>query len=281
MPRDAIATPSAAAVGEWTVQCTRLIQDLSDIAMARADGEVRLNDRLDEFMRAWPAGIDVAAFSKRFFATYRHRPHILMLALRHFRRGAIEHQQLAREIDEKLLTGFVSTVSLKSGATLDLLPFVDRSEYLKYVGQLITATHDPTVYLRNHLNPIEQYLVELIETQRYSLSLAHQALECGLAIACVALEVSVRYDGAKIEHRRGLAVDYLHWLGRLIRSDIASHWLMWEMPDDSAREALALASDQSIAVQQVLGGPVDVALKRVMADPLVPPQFKEKFCQHT
>lgn len=174
-----------------------------------------------------------------------------------------------------MLSMFLSTASLESGSRLELLPLENRAEYLRYLGRVISAKDDPTTYVRNHLNPIEQCFVEMVESQRYSLSLSFQALEYGVGVACVALEVALRSQSASAAHRSGLTVDYVHWLGRLLRSDMASSWLVWDLPDDSSRQTVVLAAHQVRELAQMLSVPVTVALPwHLLDDPLVGPWFK-------
>jgi hypothetical protein len=221
---------------------SRLFRDLSDVAMSRFDHEVALNRRLEDFMRAWPADMNVPDFAERFSEVYCYRPKILMAALTHFRNGTSEQRQAAIEIDKRLLAKFISTITHPSGAQLQTLPLERRSEYLQHLCAIIATKEDPTTYIRNQLNPTEQRLVEVVETQRYGLSFAFQAFERGICVVCVALEVAMRAEGAKIAHRCGLTVDYVHWLGRLLRSDVASSWSIWDLPKDPSREALAHCS---------------------------------------
>ena len=55
------------------------------------------------------------------------------------------------------------------------MPFENRAEYLQYLGRVVSAKPDPTAFVRNYLNPIEQRLIEIVETQRYNQSFSFQA----------------------------------------------------------------------------------------------------------
>jgi hypothetical protein len=194
---------------------SRLFRDLSDVAMSRSDNEVALDRRLEDFMRAWPADMNVPDFAERFSEVYCYRPKILMAALTRFRTGTSEQQQAAIEIDKSLLAKFISTIVRPSGAQIHTLPLERRAEYLRHLGAVISTIENPTTYIRNQLNPTAQRLVEVVETQRYSASFAFQAFERGICVVCVALDVAMRAEGAKIAHRCGLTVDYVHWLARI------------------------------------------------------------------
>jgi hypothetical protein len=72
-----------------------------------------------------------------------------------------------------------------------------------------------------------------------------------------------------------MAADYIHWLGRLTRSDIADGRFaaLQNLPDEG-HEDLAFAARQVLAARNMLGKKLGEAIQRVLNDPLVVPVLK-------
>ena len=93
--------------------------------------------------------------------------------------------------------------------------------------------------------------------------------------------MALTVQSTKIAHRRGLTTDYIHWLGRLLRSDMMSSWSIWDLPNDTFRRGVVLAAHQARELARVLNDSVAVAMQRVIDDPLVGPWFKSEAQSNT
>ena len=95
----------------------------------------------------------------------------------------------------------------------------------------------------------------------------------GLCLVIIGLEVARSAKHAPLQHRLGLATDYIHFLGRLLRSWVSEE--LYGHPEDLAfgenfgREALDLAK----AVRAELDSNLDTALGRLMTDSMLPDVF--------
>jgi hypothetical protein len=67
-----------------------------------------------------------------------------------------------------------------------------------------------------------------------------------------------------------MATDYIHWIGRLARSHIASiRFADGETLVDIARDDLSFAAGQVLAARNALGSRLDEPIGRVLEDALV------------
>jgi cell division inhibitor SulA len=106
----------------------------------------------------------------------------------------------------------------------------------------------------------------MIESQRFDIQLAFEALETGVFLISVGLEVAVVSTKVKGMFRTGMAMDYIHWLGRLTRSDIAE--LRFDTQLGWPSEGfigLKLAIAQVLAARKNLGEKLDEAIRSVLS----------------
>jgi hypothetical protein len=69
----------------------------------------------------------------------------------------------------------------------------------------------------------------------------------------VVLDVAIRSENAKPAFRTGMATDYVHWMGRLARSETAdTRFTIDENMRDLWRDDFLLAANKVAAVRQAL-----------------------------
>jgi hypothetical protein len=131
------------------------------------------------------------------------------------------------------------------------------------------------------MNPILFRYVNLLETGRSSSdNRPLEMLTAGLCLVIIGLEVARSAKQASIHHRIGVTNDYVHFLGRLLRSwvseEIFANLEEWRAVRDwelYVREAMGLA--QSLCIE--FGPAVEVALERLISDSMVPEMVREQF----
>jgi len=115
----------------------------------------------------------------------------------------------------------------------------------------------------------------MIENQRHP-AFPWDECQASMFLSIIALQVAIDSEGIPERFRIGVATDYIHWLGRLMRSDVASSvyvsgdTVLPEWFDD-----LLFAAQQIAMARRVLGEALDVPIGRVKDDPWVIPIFKD------
>jgi hypothetical protein len=149
----------------------------------------------------------------------------------------------------------------------------ERVDLLRRAGQTIALGEKGTDFVRNRFNfPLHRY-ASAIEAAR---SNGIQLLFAGLGLVLVGLEVAFSAKDAAALHRIGLATDYIHFLGRFLRSWVSEE--LFGQPrdrtfpppgEDIAREAVNLTKK----LRAELGSDLDPALERLLTDSMLPDAF--------
>src|SRR3546814_19615477 len=83
--------------------------------------------------------------------------------------------------------------------------------------------------------------------------IAWDAHEATLCLSIIALNVAVLADAPE-SHRIGVATDYIHWLGRLMRSDIAAEmYVAHDIAPTEHLDGLMFAAQTNAKARHVLG----------------------------
>jgi hypothetical protein len=166
--------------------------------------------------------MDSQTLASKLFDTIGHRPEVVVFISTRLAVGSDEQREVAYALSDILLEQFLASLGRAIADSTGDLPTRNRRHYLQHIGKTVARQTSPTDFVRNKLNPVLHSLVELIETQRFEHGLSFAVIERGLCVAIVALEVAIRSGAAEKHFRVGMASDYIHWLGRLTRSDAAS-----------------------------------------------------------
>jgi hypothetical protein len=115
----------------------------------------------------------------------------------------------------------------------------------------------------------------MIETQRLDSTSAWDLHEASLFLSIIALQVAIDSEGTSERFRVGVACDYIHWLGRLMRTDLAaSVYVARDTVPPGWLDDLVFAAQQVANASRRLGDVLDVSIGRVKDDPWVAPVFK-------
>ncbi|HKN73407.1 MAG TPA: VPA1262 family N-terminal domain-containing protein [Terriglobales bacterium] len=274
---DESQAPSGDGQPGWMKSANDFLQDLWNAAILNSAYEKSVGDAVDSFIGSWPQGIDTQVLADNLFRTLGHREEVIIFVSSRFAAGTEEKREVARRLDGMLLDKFLSNLPRDNRKAAGYLPLRGRrNEYLQHIGRTIAKMPPPTNtnFVRAELNPILHALVQMVETQRFESSLSAEALETGVCLVSVGLEVAIAAETAKEEFRVGMAADYIHWIGRLARSDAASRFDASATLQDICRDDLSFAAQQILVARKVLGEKLDEPIRRVREDSLVLSGFK-------
>ena len=113
------------------------------------------------------------------------------------------------------------------------------------IGSTIARKQNATNVVRAKLNPKVHEYVEMIETQRLEEGISWDVHGASLFLCIIALDVAIDFKAAPVRFRIGLATDYIHWLGRLMRSDVAvSAYVAEDNVPQEWKDDLVFAAEQ-------------------------------------
>lgn len=270
-----IASPSNDGQPEWMRVASGFLADLWNVVIRNAQYEQAIAQRVDAFCKAWPLGVDAKLLAKRLFETIGHRDEVVVFVSTLFAAGTDEQAETARALDDLLLDRFLASLPKNDRPATRLVVARDRNMVMRHFGRVIARKDAPTDFGRARLNPIVHELVQIIESQRFDISLAFEALETGVFLTSIGLEVAIMSVNVDGRFRTGMATDYVHWLGRLTRSELAESRFEARLglPDEGFID-VKFAAAQVLAARKTLGEKLDDAVRAVLDDPLVLPLIK-------
>jgi len=204
-------------------------------------------------------------FADAVFKVASHRDAIVVFVSDRLKSGG--RNELANMLDDRLLDQI-----------LELLPDPGQKSgwFVENLGKTIARKQNATNFIRAKLNPKVHTFVSMVETQRFEQTLAWDAHEAALFLSIIALEVAVWADAPE-SYRVGVATDYIHWLGRLMRSDVAaSVYVALDTVPSGWLDDLVFAAQTVGKARRTLGGALDDPIARVKKDPWVEPIFKDR-----
>jgi hypothetical protein len=225
---------------------------------------------IDAFIANWPTGIDITASGGALFAQFGHRPEVIGWLSSRLENRTAEQQELASYLDGELLRQFIGKLPPNElGASGYLQPQTDRDPYFQRLALAIIREINPTNYVRDKLNPAMHALVQTIELQRGNRP-SGDSLSGAMCLINIGLRVAIASTKSEATQRIGLAVDYVHWYGRLTRSEIAATLLDSEYGrfpglSDDVDSAAALV----LKAGELFGEPIDAATSRLRDDQLI------------
>jgi hypothetical protein len=208
---------------DWIRPFRRLVQVLWRALGGVPNHREAVIETIDAFMVSWPAGMDIPASAGALFQQFGHRPEVVGWLSSRLEAGTAEQQELAAYLDRELLRQFIGKLPPNQpSASGYLQPQTDRDGYFQRLALTIMRGDNPTNYVRDRLNPAMHTLVQTIELQRGDHGLSGDSLSGAMCLINIALRLAIVSAKSKDAHRIGLAVDYVHWYGRLTRSEIAA-----------------------------------------------------------
>jgi len=274
-PQTEVLTPPAVVGSDppWAGAANALLSDIRDVIVRNSEFKPQVSSLIDKFLAIWRADIDGKRLADALFKVVIHRDAIVVFVSDHLRCQGLE--EIANMLDSKFLDHVLDALSDTPQSNGWLLPHDVRRAVLGNLGRSVARKPNATNFVRERINPKVQRYVASIETQRFS-DVAWDVHRAALFLSIIALEVASTANAPEA-HRVGLASDYIHWLGRLMRSDIAA--MMYVTSDAQIPDIvddLSLAAEAISRIRSTLGDQLIPPIRMVMDDPWVPAVFKEK-----
>jgi hypothetical protein len=268
------SAPPSAPQPSWATLANAFLGDIRNIVIRNSEFKSQVGARIDSLLAAWPEGVDIDKLAESLFNAVSHRDAVVVFVSDRFRQGA--RPDIADILDEKLVARFLELLPGLDHKGGWFVPFDTRRAVVEHLGTTIARKQKATNFVRAKLNPKVYELVTMIESQRLNPDCAWVLHEAGLFLSIIALRVATdAAEGTQERFRIGVATDYIHWLGRLMRSDVAAG--VYVVRDPVAPQwlnDLKFAAHQVADARRVLGESLEIPIRRVIDDPWVAPAFK-------
>lgn len=250
------------------------LAELFHEATSTTDGKA-IGKAMDAFLPRWPSGMDLDVLAQKLVEVVVHREQNLMALSSSLGRGTDEQRDVASRIDEILLKHVLDKLPYGGNAQPNWLRVGNRDELLRHLARTITRKSNATNFVLDRLNPAVERYVQAMEFQRAGTDLTYTGLQIVACLISLGLEVTMAAN-APDHHREGMAADYVHWSGRLMRSEAAqTRFEHAGALDEFWRDDVAFCARQITAAYASLGPKVAAATACVLADAMVLPVFKD------
>jgi hypothetical protein len=267
------ASPPSDPQPSWVAWANAFLSDIWNIIVRNSEFKSQVGARVDAFLHTWPPGVDTDKLAVSLFKVVSHRDAIVVFVSDRLREGG--RAELANILDDNLLARFLELLPGFEHKGGWFVPFDARRVVLENLGRTIARKQDATNFIRAKLNPRVYEFVRMIETQRLDPTIGWAAHEASVFLSIIALRVAIDAEGTPKRFRIGVATDYIHWLGRLMRSDVAASVYVVRDPVPPAwLDDLNFAANRIANARRVLGEALDAPIDRVNNDPWVAPLFK-------
>jgi len=263
---------------DWLESLDQFGADLSGALSNTPNHRERVIAATHTFMNRWSKDIDVIRSADALFQQFGYRPEVIVWMSSCLDQGVPKQQEMAFRLDHQILQRFLASLPpVGPDANGYLAPIMARDVYFSRLGAAISRETSPTNYVRGKLNPALHSFVQSIETQRGAFGPCFTTLSGGMCLVNVGLHVAIDSTKSVASHRVGVAVDYIHWFGRLTRSETATAVLPLV-----AHGHLSLSTDVEFATalilkaREVLGPGLDEAIARVSNDSMILPNIRAK-----
>ena len=176
---------------------------------------------------------------------------------------------LPAAIDDAIVETVLVELAPRSGPPPQ---WIQEDATLLRVGRRLGQRSDGTLVVRNRLNPALHRYTHMMEQDRKGLA-DLQAVQTVLALSLIGLEIVSSAPEIPEKFRRGIAIDYLNTLGRILRSPATARLIR---PDENPNLTHPSASVHRLVMRKTrdlaesLQGDVARAYQALATDPLIP-----------
>jgi hypothetical protein len=248
------------------------LSDIFNIIIRNSTYKPQVDARLNAFLSVWPKSKDEERLAEELFKVVSHRDAIVVFVSERLRANG--RDKIADHLDNELLDRFLEQLPGLHQKGRWFVPSEARQSVLASLGRTVARKQNASNFIRAKLNSKIHELITMIETQRNDRSA--EALQVALSLSTIALQVITDAEGMDERFRKGIAIDYIHWLGRIMRSDTAaSMFATHKTVFPEWLEDLTSVSQQLARARLVLGEPLDAPIAQVKNDLWVASIFKE------
>jgi hypothetical protein len=281
---DASSTPSVLAERlpgadadrpKWADWATNYLEKLRNSALRNSNNRAEMEAIVDAWVADWRPDADAAVIGDNVYRFIGYREQYVAHVAMRFARGSGTPRLVAERLEAKLLSEFVETLSGEGRTHGYGWQFGQgRDELACALGAAISRRDAPTNFVRDRLNPVMHSLVKEIEFRRGPHDASFNALQIATCLVSLVLEVAITADTPQ-NLREGMASDYVHWAGRVMRSEEAQARLMvGRGMNDPWQEDIRFLAQQIRRGKEALRERFQGAIGRIMDDPHVLSEFK-------
>jgi hypothetical protein len=269
--------PDDANLPAWAPWALIFLEKLRNSALRNSKNRAEMDAIVDAWIADWRPDADTAVLAENIFRFISYRDHYVAWVAMRFATSEAQQRLVAEHLEAKLLNGFVDTLSkndLTHGHTWQHVE--GRNDLVAALARAISKNNAPTNFVRDRLNPVMHSLVQEIEFRRGPDDRSFNALQIATYLVSLALQTAITSD-APLKFREGLARDYVHWAGRIMRSESAqARLIVAKGSTDLWNDDIEFLVGQIRRADAVLGEPFKEAIERIKHDPHVPTEFKDR-----
>ena len=260
---------------QWVPWAESFLKKLQTVAYRNTGNHDEMDATVDQCLVEWPTGVDTTVLANNVFQVLSYRARFVARVAARFLSGSDEQQAVGARLEDLLLDQFFGELTKGDrthGLTWQFL--AGRDELIAFLGRAISRLSAPTNFVRDRINPLVHSLIQTLEFQRGEYDATFNAVQIATCLISLGLEIAV-VSAVELRFREGVACDYVHWAGRLMRSDAARIRLaLGADASDLWMDDFTFLARQILQAKSRLGEPVQTASLRVLGDPLVASEFK-------
>ena len=214
--------PDSVNLPAWIPWAVAFLDKLSKVMLRNSQNRwLEIDAIVDEWLRDWHSDVDPAVLAECIFRYIGYRDHYVARAATRFSAGNEQQSLVAGCLFDKLLDRYIGLLA-EGGRTIDQSwQYLEgRDDLAVALAKAICRRDKPTYFVRDRINPIMHSLVQQIEFQRGAHDTIFSAVQIATCLASLVLEVAINVE-ASLSFRQGMSCDYIHWVGRVMRSEAA------------------------------------------------------------
>jgi hypothetical protein len=261
----------------WAPWAVAYLEKLRNSALRNSQNRPEMDAIVDAWLADWRSDVDPSVLAENIFRHISYRDHYVARAIMRFSAGSDQQGLVADHLGDKLLDRFIEGLTKGDRIPTQNWQYLEgREDLITALARVIVRRNAPTNFVRDRLNPIMHSLVQEIEFQRDAHDAIYNAIQIATCLACLVFEVAI-VVAARLEFRQGMASDYIHWTGRVMRSEAAQTRLINAFGShDLWRDDLKFLARQIERAKVTLGGDLQLSIERVKDDPCVVQEFKQQ-----
>lgn len=213
---------------------------------------------VDEMLLTLPKSFDSEKLAEAIVQSVLGRDHLLPAIIQRLSESP-DHVDTAVFIEEKMAHRLLERLTL--GSSLFGQP--EMLSVLFYVGNIISRKKKGTDFLRKYVNPLLDKYANTLEFGNVKKD-SFKMLIAGLCLVVTGLELVRVGEGINTGFRNGIAIDYIHFLGRLL-SSFASQAAFGEQMksfpgEEIAFEALKVAKELALSLEPTVRSAMDLLI---------------------
>ena len=273
-PQAAPAASDGTSLPDWVAWAVAFLEKLRKAALRNNNNRAEMGAAVDASLADWRSDVDPPVLAENIFRQIGYRDHYIARVAMRFSMGSAQQVLVANHLEDELLDRFFKGLGGDLTNGLSWQHLEGRDDLVAALARAICRRNAPTNFVRDRLNPTMHSLVQEIEFQRGPYNSTFNAIQIATCLASLVLELAINVEAA-LKFRQGMACDYIHWIGRLMRSEaVHSRLIAADGFPDFWSDDVKILTRQIERAKTILGEPLQKAIQRVLDDPFVVATFK-------